>query len=99
MIAGRRDEAPAWKRYDGEFHQALISACGSRELMEAHATAFDRYLRYLMIAFCFRGEIAADEHRRLRDCALARDAAAAAAVLERHIGGCVDFALATGAIG
>ena len=30
MIAGRREEAPAWKRYDWEFHQALISACGSR---------------------------------------------------------------------
>ena len=26
-----------WKRYDGEFHQALISNCGSRPLMEAHS--------------------------------------------------------------
>ena len=66
--------------------------------MAAHANAFDRYLRYLMVAFCFRGEAAAAEHRRLRDAALDRDAAAAAAVLERHIGGCVDFALASGAI-
>ena len=30
-------ETALWKRYDGEFHQALISACGSRELMAAHA--------------------------------------------------------------
>ena len=67
--------------------------------MAAHANAFDRYLRYLMVAFCFRGEVAAGEHRALRDAALARDAAAATAVLDRHIGGCVDFALATGAIG
>ena len=51
--------------------------------MEAHANAFDRYLRYLMVAACFRGDVAADEHRRLRDCALARDAAGAARVLER----------------
>ena len=99
MITGRRDEAPAWKRYDGEFHQALISACGSRALMAAHANAFDRYLRYLMVAFCFRGEVAAGEHRALRDAALDRDAAAATAVLDRHIAGCIDFALATGAIG
>jgi DNA-binding GntR family transcriptional regulator len=99
MIAGRRDEAPAWKRYDGEFHQALISACGSRALMDAHLNAFDRYLRYLMVAFAFRGEAAAAEHRALRDAALDRDAPAAVAVLERHIGGCIDFALASGAIG
>ena len=39
-------------------------------------SAFDKYLRYLMIALCFRGETAAAEHRRLRDCALARDAPA-----------------------
>ncbi len=89
MIAGRREEAPAWKRYDVEFHRALISACGSRALMAAHANAFDRYLRYLMVAACFRGEVAAGEHRRLRDCALARDAAGAADVLRAHIDGCV----------
>ena len=83
MIDGRRAEAPAWKRYDGEFHQALISACGSRDADAAHANAFDRYLRYLMVAACFRGEVAADEHRRLRDCALARDADGAARVLQR----------------
>jgi len=98
MVAGRRDEAPAWKRYDGEFHQALISACGSRALMQAHASAFERYLRYLMVAFCFRGEAAAGEHRRLRDAALDRDAPTAVAVLEEHIGGCIDYTLASGAI-
>lgn len=89
MTIGRRDEAPAWKQYDVEFHRALISACGSPVLMAAHANAFDRCLRYLMIAACFRGEVAADEHRRLRDCALARDAAGAAEILEAHIAGCV----------
>ena len=52
-----------------------------------------------MIAFCFRGETAAAEHRRLRDCALARDARQAIAVLEEHIGGCVDYTLATGVVG
>lgn len=95
MIAGQRDEAPAWKRYDGEFHQALISACGSRALMRTHANVFDRYLRYLMVAACFRGEVAADEHRRLRDCALNRDAAGASRALQEHIEGCVDHVIAT----
>jgi DNA-binding GntR family transcriptional regulator len=95
MLSGAR-ETGLWKRYDGEFHQALISACGSQELMRAHALAFDRYLRYLMVALCFRGETAALEHRRLRDAALARDAEAAAAVLDEHIRACVDFVLAVG---
>ena len=98
MLAGERGGTEVWKRYDWEFHQALISCCGSRELMSTHATVFDRYLRYQMIAFCFRGEIATGEHRALRDCALARDSAHAIAVLKDHINGCVSFTLATGAI-
>ncbi len=98
MLAGDRRDAEIWKRYDWEFHQALISACGSRELMASHATAFDKYLRYQMIAFCFRGEVAAGEHRALRDCALARNAPGAIAVLQEHIDGCVAFTLETGAI-
>ena len=97
MLAGER-ETELWKRYDGEFHQALISACGSRELMAAHCNAFERYLRYLMIALCFRGEAAAAEHRALRDAALARDPGRAAQVLADHINGCIDFALSSGAL-
>jgi DNA-binding GntR family transcriptional regulator len=95
LLAGER-ETELWKRYDSEFHQALISACGSRELMAAHASAFERYLRYLMIAFCFRGETAVAEHRALRDAALARDAERASDVLAHHIGGCIDFVVERG---
>ena len=98
MLAGGL-ETELWKRYDWEFHQALISSCGSRELMRAHANAFDRYLRYLMVALCFRGEDAAAEHRSLRDAALGRDVERARHGLARHIGSCVDFALASGLIG
>ena len=98
MLAGER-ETELWKRYDWEFHQMLISACGSRELMAAHASVFDKYLRYLMIAFCFRGEAAAAEHRALRDAALDRDCEAAARVLTDHINGCIDYTIATGAVG
>ncbi len=95
MIEGRRDEAPAWKRYDVDFHQTLISACGSQSLMRAHANVFDRYLRYVMVAACFRGQDAAGEHRRLRDCALQRDSAGAARALREHIEGCIDHIFAT----
>jgi DNA-binding GntR family transcriptional regulator len=97
MLTGER-ETGLWKHYDWGFHQALISACGSRELMAAHASAFDKYLRYLMIAFCFRGEAAVAEHRALRDAALDRDAENATRVLTDHINGCIDYTLATGAV-
>lgn len=97
MLAGER-ETELWKRYDLEFHQALISACGSLELMAAHANVFDKYVRYLMIAFCFRGETAAAEHRALRDAALGRDHEGATRVLAAHINGCIDYTLSTGEI-
>jgi DNA-binding GntR family transcriptional regulator len=85
MIAGDQSIAKEWKRYDWEFHQALISACGSKVLMDTHAAVFDKYLRYQMVSLTFRGQIAADEHRQMLDAALARDAATAQAVLRRHV--------------
>lgn len=94
MKAGDRNETELWKRYDWQFHQALISACGSHALMDAHAGVFDRYLRYQMLAMSYRGDIAIDEHRMLLDCALKRDAATACKVLTAHVNGGVEHALA-----
>ena len=96
LLAGDRSDPETWKRYDWEFHQALISACGSNALLEAHAPVYDKYLRYQMIAGIFRGEIAAREHHRLMECALSRDAKTAIEVLVVHIEACVDFTLAKG---
>ncbi len=98
MREGDRSDTALWKRYDWEFHQALISACGSRVLMETHAAIFDKYLRYQMIALSFRGDIAAEEHRVMHEAALARDARTAVATLVRHVEGGVEHALATGTI-
>lgn len=98
MAEGDRSETEYWKRCDWEFHQALISACGSKMLVETHAAVFDKYLRYQMIALSYRGEIAAGEHALLRDCAIVRDADQACAVLRRHVAGGVEHALATGTI-
>ncbi|MBD1547580.1 GntR family transcriptional regulator [Labrenzia aggregata] len=91
-------EIRSWKRYDWEFHQVLISACGSELLMESHADIFDKYLRYQLVALSYRGDISAQEHRLLLEHALERDAAKASEVLVRHIRGGVEHALATGTI-
>ncbi len=90
MSEGERAMAETWKRYDWEFHHALISACRSKVLLETHATIYDRYLRYQMIAAVYRGNVAATEHRRLLECALKRDWKAAQATLTKHVNDCVD---------
>jgi DNA-binding GntR family transcriptional regulator len=98
LRAGEDAALDAWRRFDAQLHQTLISACGSRTLMATHAAVFDRYQRYQNRALGFRGEIAVREHAALRDCALRRDAAAARQVLAAHILGGVDHALAAGAV-
>jgi DNA-binding GntR family transcriptional regulator len=96
LLAGDRADPETWKRYDFEFHHALISACGSNALLETHAPVYDKYLRYQMIAGIFRGEIAAQEHHKLLDCALVRDSKSAREVLIVHIEACVDYTLEHG---
>jgi len=91
-------ELEHWKRYDGEFHQALISNCGSRVLMETHALVFDKYFRYQMVAFQYRGGEPAMQHKALLDSALKRDAESAKATLRAHVNNCVEHALATASL-
>jgi DNA-binding GntR family transcriptional regulator len=96
--AGAAAALDPWRRFDAQFHQTLISACGSRTLMATHAAVFDRYQRYQYRALGFRGEIAVQEHVALRDCAIRRDTAGAREVLATHILGGVDHALAAGGL-
>jgi DNA-binding GntR family transcriptional regulator len=98
MLAGERTGTELWKRYDREFHQALIEACGSQTLLDLYGGVFDQYLRYQMVAVVFRGEVAAQEHRVLLHCALARNAEEACTVLDRHVNGCVVHTLSSGAL-
>lgn len=98
LLAGDRTQTETWKRYDWEFHHALISCCGSKALLDAHSAIFDKYLRYQIIAVVFRGEAAAREHRGLLDAALKRDPKTATAILVTHIRDCVQHTLKTGAL-
>ena len=98
LLAGDRTQTEIWKRYDWEFHHALVSCCGSKALLDAHAAIFDKYLRYQIIAVVFSGEAAAREHRELLDAALRRDARTATSILVTHIRDCVQHTLKTGAL-
>ena len=89
-LAGERD-IEMLKRYDCEFHQALLSACGSHVLLDCHAAVFDKYVRYLMIAVIFRH--AASEHQKLLEYAFRRDAKARQPPSDPHMD-CVSYTLA-----
>lgn len=89
MRAGETSQAQTWKRFDREFHRALIAACGSPVLLETHGLIYDRYLRYQMVAAVYRGDVAANEHQQLLDSALRRDWQAAQRTLTAHVQDCV----------
>lgn len=89
MAAGESCAPETWRQYDWAFHRALISACGSQVLLDTYAAICDKYLRYQMIASIFRGPVAADEHRLLLECALARDWSRAQKTLVTHVKDCV----------
>ncbi|WP_373696707.1 GntR family transcriptional regulator [Microvirga yunnanensis] len=93
MLAGDHSEPEIWKQSDWQFHHALISACGSKLLLDTHAAIYDKYLPYQMVAVVFRGEVAANQHQKLLECALAREFGTAQQVLIDHIQGCVEEAL------
>ena len=90
MAYGERAVAETWKRYDWEFHHALISSCGSDVLLATHAAIYDKYLRYQMVVGVYRGEVASNEHRMLLEQAMARDWRAAQRTLSRHVQDCVE---------
>jgi len=99
MATGDRADAETWKRYDWEFHHALISGCGSHVLLDTHAMIYDRHLRYQMIAAVYGGEAASGEHRTLLKSALARDWRTAQKALTTHVQDYVDDMVSGGLIG
>ncbi|MEW7006575.1 GntR family transcriptional regulator [Lentilitoribacter sp. EG35] len=85
MLDGDETQKENWKRYDWEFHLALIEACNSKNLLDIHATIYDKYLRYQMLVITYRGQEAIDEHEGMFKAALARDSKLARQLLEKHI--------------
>ena len=85
MQAGNESKKVTWKRYDWEFHLALIKACNSKNLLSLHMLLFGKYLRYQMLVFTDRGLDAIHEHQMMYEAALNRDANKAAHYLKEHI--------------
>jgi hypothetical protein len=67
--------------------------------MEIHALVFDKYFRYQMVSFTYRGAEPARQRMALLACTLKRDAGIAKAILTKHVKNCVEHALATSSLG
>ena len=85
MLSGNTANKEEWKRYDWEFHLALISECGSKNLITLHSLLYDKYLRYQMLVLTYRGGEAVQEHKDIFEAALQRNATLATKVLKQHI--------------
>lgn len=81
-----REYIPIWTRFDWEFHETLVSACGSHLLQETLHVLFYQYrqqLAGLVPDYGFR-EGTVDEHKAILDAALARDPRKCADAIRHH---------------
>lgn len=99
LMTGSADAVEQWVASDWGFHYATISACQQTVLTRTHASVFDRFARYHMLALNFRGKPAAEEHAALRDLVIGRDAEGAVDLLSNHIRRGVDHIAASGGFG
>lgn len=76
-----------WCAGEWEFHNTLISACGSATLIAAYRDIYDRQRQQLVMAVENSGyrEGNITEHRAILDAALARDADLCAAQIGTHL--------------
>jgi DNA-binding GntR family transcriptional regulator len=86
LAAGDVDAALAWVARHAEFHAALVSACGSRRLLELHTQLYEQSERYRGLSS--RSDQARDvgaEHQAIVDAALARDGDRLVDLMVAHI--------------
>lgn len=88
MMEDETAHVQEWERADRDFHMAIVSNCGSKQLMHYHASILELSMRYQILALNrrpFRGEAAAKEHRKLLNALLEDDVEGAIAILGDHI--------------
>jgi DNA-binding GntR family transcriptional regulator len=94
-MSGARPGNEKWPHLHNRFHASLVGACGLEWLMRFRAVLFEQSERYRALS---RGPktVARDletEHRELMEATLARDTAAATALLAKHFGRTRDLVL------
>jgi GntR family transcriptional regulator, carbon starvation induced regulator len=78
---------PEWKIAHRQFHQALVSSCGSVTLLAIRGELFDRADRYRHLSANFRPRPRdkAGEHQAIMQAAISRNADLAVQLIETHI--------------
>lgn len=88
-----REGAPDFDRLHKGFHTAVLAACNSKRLLEAHSDLYDQAYRYRRVMM--RGVDSAEEfvatHQLLAEKILARDVDGAQAMLRSHLHSTLDF--------
>lgn len=85
---GAQDPAAmlAWVARHADFHTALVSACGSRRLLDLHTQLYEQSERYRGLSTRADGDRdVVAEHQALVDAALARDADRLVDLMVKHI--------------
>jgi DNA-binding GntR family transcriptional regulator len=92
LVESRLPDGPVilddtWSELHREFHLSLLAACPSERQRHWGASLFDQAERYRRFSGRFRkvAKRKTNDHRRIMDAALKRDADTACALLEEHI--------------
>ena len=77
----------AWRIMHGQFHEALVSACGLQWLLRFRATLYEQSERYRQMAVAHKpsGRNIAAEHKTIVEAALSGDADTASSEMAKHI--------------
>ena len=91
---------PEWEELHRQYHLALISACDSSFLMGYCTQLQEQALRYRNLApvVIYRERHEKDEHEKIRDAVLNRDADEAVNLLIAHFKVTADIVLSSGAL-
>ncbi len=91
----RLKDVSYWTKVHRDFHDALVSACCSRWLLQFRSTLFHQADRYRLLSQRHRPPTTnrKGEHRAMMELALKRDEAAACKLAEQHIRSTVDEVL------
>ena len=86
LYAADRTRNPEWAEHHQAFHAALVSACGSRRLLELHSQLYQQSERYRDLSVKIASERnVVGEHQEIVDAALDRDADRLVDLTVRHL--------------
>lgn len=76
---------PKWIQRHGEFHLALVSACGNKRLVALHKSLYEQSERYRGLSSFAENRDVSKEHQEILDIALSRDADGLVWKMQKHM--------------